>query len=320
MKCDGEILRLSMRAALFSAIVCPCIFVPAISANATGASSGLDTPTGITSLPFSIQGSEIMDLTQNGLGIGTTNPSVSLDVLGEVRATEPASVACTNNNNGAVRYEANIDYMVYCSANNGTPLWKIMGGVSPGSQAFAGNPGRFNGYSLYTGPTVSTTFKVPLFNSLMIEVWGGGGGGGGHAVNGGGHVYGANGAPGSTSSVANAGDGVNLQGGGGENGGGFSWCNGPGGGASGGAQMVSGGSPTSFADANNNGSYGWGGTGTCNAGGGGYARKTFFLGGPVKPGDVLSINVGGGGSMGNDDQGNLLGNAGEGGFVFVSWD
>jgi hypothetical protein len=51
-------------------------------AFAATSNSGLDTPTGVATLPFSVQGQEMMQLTQVGLGIGTTSPSTILQVRG----------------------------------------------------------------------------------------------------------------------------------------------------------------------------------------------------------------------------------------------
>jgi len=44
------------------------------------AASGLDTATGVTSLPFSINGATVMTLTGTGLGIGIAAPNVPLDL------------------------------------------------------------------------------------------------------------------------------------------------------------------------------------------------------------------------------------------------
>lgn len=49
---------------------------------ATATNSGLDTPTGVTSLPFSVEGTQMMTLTETGLGIGMSSPQVPLDVNG----------------------------------------------------------------------------------------------------------------------------------------------------------------------------------------------------------------------------------------------
>jgi hypothetical protein len=48
--------------------------------SAYAATSGLDTPTGVSDLPFSVQGAQMMDLNGTGLGIGTASPLGPLTV------------------------------------------------------------------------------------------------------------------------------------------------------------------------------------------------------------------------------------------------
>jgi hypothetical protein len=59
-------------------LLCLAPLVPAYAAN-----SGIDTPTGITTLPFGIEGVEMMDLTTTGLAIGTPNPTGHVNIYGE---------------------------------------------------------------------------------------------------------------------------------------------------------------------------------------------------------------------------------------------
>jgi hypothetical protein len=68
-------------AALFGALICA-----AVLAAPAAFASGMDTPSGVTSLPFNIQGARIMTLTQTGLGIGAsaTSPTEPLEINGNI--------------------------------------------------------------------------------------------------------------------------------------------------------------------------------------------------------------------------------------------
>lgn len=57
-------------------------YVPAHAVS----NSGIDTPSGVTSLPLSVEGNTIVTLTNTGVGIGTATPKTSLDVNGYMRA------------------------------------------------------------------------------------------------------------------------------------------------------------------------------------------------------------------------------------------
>jgi hypothetical protein len=61
-------------------IIALTIFAMIAPVSAYATTSGLDTPTGSSDLPFAIQGTQVMDLTATGLGIGTTAPLAALDV------------------------------------------------------------------------------------------------------------------------------------------------------------------------------------------------------------------------------------------------
>ena len=77
MSNNRPLLIASMLAQALSAAIIP---LPAFSA-----ATGLDTPTGVTDLPFSIQGTQMMDLTGTGLGVNLIGPTQALDVNGYVR-------------------------------------------------------------------------------------------------------------------------------------------------------------------------------------------------------------------------------------------
>jgi hypothetical protein len=68
-------------AELFGALICA-----AVLAAPAAFASGMDTPSGVTSLPFNIQGARIMTLTQTGLGIGAsaTSPTEPLEINGNI--------------------------------------------------------------------------------------------------------------------------------------------------------------------------------------------------------------------------------------------
>jgi hypothetical protein len=79
--------------------------------SAYAATSGLDTPTGVSDLPFSVQGAQMMDLSATGLGIGTTTPLAPLDIRtgtnqrlllrGPITDTAGASISSRNDANNA---------------------------------------------------------------------------------------------------------------------------------------------------------------------------------------------------------------------------
>ena len=87
-------------------------WVPASAAT----SSGIDTPAGVTDLPLAVEGTEVMDVTSNGVGIGMTGPTNKLQVLGNeliYPTVTPTSVAtarqftigeATNNQNYQLRF------------------------------------------------------------------------------------------------------------------------------------------------------------------------------------------------------------------------
>jgi hypothetical protein len=96
---------LSVRRSLAVAAVlatCATLCVPTDAAN-----SGLDTPTGVTELPFGIEGTEIMDLTPSGLTITTTAASTALNVT-----------AGTGTNRVGYFQAANTDYVIPLSILN----------------------------------------------------------------------------------------------------------------------------------------------------------------------------------------------------------
>lgn len=76
--------RISMSRALLAALTLH-LFCAISAQPAYAVDSGLDTPNGVTSLPFSVEGAQIMTLTGTGLGIGVVNPSVALEVNGIVQ-------------------------------------------------------------------------------------------------------------------------------------------------------------------------------------------------------------------------------------------
>lgn len=78
--------------------------------------SGIDTPQGVTSLPFAIEGNEIMNLGTAGLAIGTTTAVAPLDVYGGVRGSNLAIVAGTAcSPEGMLGYDMTNHGPVYCS-------------------------------------------------------------------------------------------------------------------------------------------------------------------------------------------------------------
>ncbi len=84
--------------------------------NTVYAASGLDTPPGSTSLPFSIQGATAMTLTQAGLGIGTGSPTAPLQVFSP---STLASIQLSGYGNG-------VDYSGMGFSNiNSSSLWWI---------------------------------------------------------------------------------------------------------------------------------------------------------------------------------------------------
>lgn len=67
--------------ALLAALVVLAAAVPAVAAT----SSGIDTPTTSTPLPFAVGGTQMMTLTSTGLGVKTTDPAYAFDVTGDTR-------------------------------------------------------------------------------------------------------------------------------------------------------------------------------------------------------------------------------------------
>ena len=120
-----KIIVLAYATGLFSIAVSGAM--PAFAVN-----SGIDTPGGVTVLPFSVTGTEMMDLTTTGLGIGQTNPMERLHIGGGTttyNGGEGGVEITSGNGAGGARdfkaYVSNSDFsfhirdLGYNSANNG---------------------------------------------------------------------------------------------------------------------------------------------------------------------------------------------------------
>lgn len=105
-------------------LVTPLLLIIASSVPALAATnSGIDTPSGVTSLPLTVEGIEGMTLWNSNppsgpvnVGIGNTEPAVALDVNGAMRATSAATVkgsGCTAE--GAFAYDKTNASPIYCN-------------------------------------------------------------------------------------------------------------------------------------------------------------------------------------------------------------
>jgi hypothetical protein len=102
-------------AALF--LIAAPVSVPAFAST----NSGIDTQTGVTALPFAVQGVEGMDLVAQPsgsvyLGIGTAIPEAPLDVAGGIRGSGNSVVFgghCSPE--GMMGYDLNIHAPMYCN-------------------------------------------------------------------------------------------------------------------------------------------------------------------------------------------------------------
>lgn len=149
---DRSFIWKVLRAAFVLQFVCAMPAPPAYAVN-----SGLDTPAGVTSLPFSVEGAEIMTLTETGLGIGTTAPQANLDVNGTIRAG-PVTTGSACSPHGATGFDFSADAPVYCNVSLVWTSYK----ASLQEQVF----------------TSSGTFTAPVTTTYKVTVVGGGGGGG----------------------------------------------------------------------------------------------------------------------------------------------
>ena len=96
------------------------IFVLALSATTTplpafAAASGLDTPTGVTDLPFGIQGVQVMDLTAAGLNISSTssgsNRTSNIFLTSADNANQKLYIGINSNGGAASGDYASIEYL-----------------------------------------------------------------------------------------------------------------------------------------------------------------------------------------------------------------
>lgn len=107
-----------------------CALITLFSAAALASTnSGFDTPTGVSSLPFAVEGNEIMNLGPTGLAIGTTSAAVApLDVSGGMRASNTSTVvvngACSPE--GMLGYDLTNHEPVYCNQRG---VWTASGGT-----------------------------------------------------------------------------------------------------------------------------------------------------------------------------------------------
>jgi hypothetical protein len=113
---------------MISAVIAP---IPVLAASA---SSGLDTPSGVSTLPFSVEGTQIMNLTSTGLGIGTTSPSSQLEVDG----SQVAVIGRSSASNGVEGLANTTGIGVYGESKGGIGVY----GSATASWAgeFAGTP------------------------------------------------------------------------------------------------------------------------------------------------------------------------------------
>ncbi|MDB5597772.1 MAG: hypothetical protein JWM36_4733 [Hyphomicrobiales bacterium] len=189
--------------------------------------------------------------------------------------------------------------------------------VTPGTQTFS--------------TAGASSFTVPMYNALVIEMWGGGGGGGAGEGSGGGITVAPNGAASTVSSLS-------LSAGGGSGGvsgyyRGGSGSGGAGGAASGGDTNTAGNAGTVTAGGvspNASGSVGRGGNGGFLNGGdyleygggggsGAYVNKTFSPGSGPAVGASLSLVVGAHGPAGGGNFGGGGNTAGAVGSIKITW-
>lgn len=114
------VFRISVRSRAMAALV--VLFV-ACPVSVKAANSGLDTPTGAPSLPFSVEGVEAMRLvTQNPglgpvyLGVGLQTPQAPLDVNGGIRGSGASVIvgdSCSPE--GMLGYDLAHHESVYCN-------------------------------------------------------------------------------------------------------------------------------------------------------------------------------------------------------------
>lgn len=220
--------------------------------------------------------------------------------------------------------------------------------VVPGTWGWSGGQGATNGATNGTGSSVSTTFYVPAFNTLFIQVWGAGAGGSDYGQQ---NYSNDNGSAGQTSQVNGTGVYLIAYGGYGGNSPYHGNGGGAGGGASGGSWNVGGGNGASGysggsgggnganggagggarSDGSGNGADGgWPGGGgggifstddnsvASGCGGGGGYTEYYFNSSQVARGTGLNIFVGGGGDGGCGWSGVGYGGSGAGGYVRIT--
>lgn len=109
---DRSYIWKALPAAFTLSVSCALLAPPAFATN-----SGIDTPTGVMSLPLSVQGVQIMTLTETGVGIGTTAPQAPLDVNGGMRGSDASSIKAgsTCSPEGMLGYDLTNHEPVYCS-------------------------------------------------------------------------------------------------------------------------------------------------------------------------------------------------------------
>lgn len=124
--------------------VAGAVLVVALSGAAQASTnSGIDTPTGVTSLPFAIEGNEVMDMTASGLGIGSATPQAALDVNGGAHfgpGSSPAVATDACSSEGTIAYDYTDHEVVYCSNSGkwtaivaGIPVNRTWHAISCGS-------------------------------------------------------------------------------------------------------------------------------------------------------------------------------------------
>ncbi len=143
MSNNRPLLIASMLAQALSAAIIP---LPAFSA-----ATGLDTPTGVTDLPFSIQGTQMMDLTGTGLGVNLIGPTQALDVNGYVR------IRSINGEGATIQMDGANSVTMYAENLNGTfrlvnsPWNAQLFSVDQSGNLIAQGSGNFAGSSLTVG-------------------------------------------------------------------------------------------------------------------------------------------------------------------------